>query len=61
VIDVSLARRLVDSQFSQWSDLPITTVELDGWDNRTFRPGDELGRQRQRRREGALLCSCSPG
>jgi aminoglycoside phosphotransferase (APT) family kinase protein len=42
MIDVSLARRLVDSQFPQWSDLPITAVEFDGWDNRTFRLGSEL-------------------
>jgi aminoglycoside phosphotransferase (APT) family kinase protein len=41
-IDVALARRLVDSQFPRWSHLPITTVELDGWDNRTFRLGSEL-------------------
>jgi aminoglycoside phosphotransferase (APT) family kinase protein len=42
VIDVSLARRLVDSQFPQWSHLPIAPVEFDGWDNRTFRLGSEL-------------------
>jgi aminoglycoside phosphotransferase (APT) family kinase protein len=42
VIDASLARRLIDSQFPQWSDLPITEVELNGWDNRTFRLGSEL-------------------
>jgi aminoglycoside phosphotransferase (APT) family kinase protein len=41
-IDAALARRLVDRQFPQWADLPITTVELDGWDNRTFRLGSEL-------------------
>jgi aminoglycoside phosphotransferase (APT) family kinase protein len=41
-IDVPLARRLVDSQFPLWSDLPITEVEVDGWDNRTFRLGSEL-------------------
>jgi aminoglycoside phosphotransferase (APT) family kinase protein len=41
-IDVSLARRLVDSQFPQWSDLPIAAVESDGWDNRSFRLGSEL-------------------
>jgi aminoglycoside phosphotransferase (APT) family kinase protein len=41
-IDLPLARRLVDSQFSLWSDLPITEVEADGWDNRTFRLGREL-------------------
>jgi len=42
VIDVSLVRRLVDSQFPQWSHLPIAAVEFDGWDNRTFRLGSEL-------------------
>jgi aminoglycoside phosphotransferase (APT) family kinase protein len=41
-IDAALARRLVDSQFPQWAGLPITPVELDGWDNRTFRLGAEL-------------------
>jgi aminoglycoside phosphotransferase (APT) family kinase protein len=41
-IDASLARRLVDSQFPQWSDLPIAPVEVDGWDNRSFRLGSEL-------------------
>jgi aminoglycoside phosphotransferase (APT) family kinase protein len=41
-IDARLARRLIDSQFPQWSDLPITVVELDGWDNRSFRLGSEL-------------------
>lgn len=42
LIDAALVRRLVDSQFPQWSDLPISGVELDGWDNRTFRLGDAL-------------------
>jgi aminoglycoside phosphotransferase (APT) family kinase protein len=41
-IDAALARRLIDSQFPQWSDLPIAAVEFDGWDNRTFRLGSEL-------------------
>jgi aminoglycoside phosphotransferase (APT) family kinase protein len=41
-IDAPLARRLVDSQFPQWSDLPITAVDSDGWDNRRFRLGSEL-------------------
>jgi len=41
-IDACLARRLVDSQFPQWSHLPIGSVELDGWDNRSFRLGSEL-------------------
>jgi aminoglycoside phosphotransferase (APT) family kinase protein len=41
-IDAALARRLVDSQFPQWAGLAIRPVELPGWDNRTFRLGDEL-------------------
>jgi aminoglycoside phosphotransferase (APT) family kinase protein len=41
-IDAALARRLIDRQFPRWSHLPIAGVELDGWDNRTFRLGSEL-------------------
>ena len=41
-IDVALVRRLVATQFPQWADLPITPVELDGWDNRTFHLGDHM-------------------
>ncbi len=41
-IDTELARRLIKAQFPQWADLPVTPVEFDGWDNRTFRLGDEL-------------------
>lgn len=41
-INVALVRRLVATQFPQWVDLPITPVELDGWDNRTFHLGDHM-------------------
>ena len=41
-IDEHLARRLVDGQFPQWADLPITPVELSGVDNRTFRLGRQM-------------------
>jgi len=41
-VDAALARRLVAAQFPQWADLEIAPVELDGWDNRTFRLGPEL-------------------
>ncbi len=41
-IDVSLVRRLVAGQFPQWADLPIKPVEFDGWDNRTFRLGEDM-------------------
>ena len=42
MIDEHLARRLVDDQFPQWAALPITPVELDGVDNRTFRLGSGM-------------------
>jgi aminoglycoside phosphotransferase (APT) family kinase protein len=40
--DRALAARLVAAQFPQWAHLPVREVELSGWDNRTFRLGDEL-------------------
>jgi aminoglycoside phosphotransferase (APT) family kinase protein len=41
-INVELASRLVAEQFPQWADLPVVPVALNGWDNTTFRLGDEL-------------------
>jgi aminoglycoside phosphotransferase (APT) family kinase protein len=41
-IDAALVARLVAAQFPQWSDLPVAPVEVDGWDNRTYRLGDDL-------------------
>ncbi len=41
-IDTHLAQELVASQFPEWAQLPIERVRLNGWDNRTFRLGDEL-------------------
>lgn len=41
-ISADLVKRLVASQFPQWSELPVTPVEVDGWDNRTYRLGTEL-------------------
>ncbi|MFJ2766307.1 aminoglycoside phosphotransferase family protein [Streptomyces sp. NPDC087300] len=40
-IDAALVRRLVAVQFPQWSGLSVTPVEVDGWDNRTYRLGDD--------------------
>lgn len=37
-----LVGRLVASQFPQWADLPVSPVELDGWDNTTFRLGTTM-------------------
>ncbi len=41
-INADLVRRLIDSQFPQWSHLPVRPVDHGGCDNRTFRLGDEL-------------------
>ncbi len=41
-IDTDLVRRLITSQFPRWSDLLITEVLPNGWDNRTFRLGDRM-------------------
>src|SRR5882757_7797106 len=41
-MDAAVGRLLVASQFPQWGDLPVTPVKLDGWDNRTYRLGDDL-------------------
>lgn len=37
-----LAARLVATQFPQWAHLPVSPVELAGWDNTTFRLGDHM-------------------
>lgn len=37
-----MVRSLVSEQFPQWSELPIRPVEVQGWDNRTFRLGDRM-------------------
>ncbi len=42
IIDAALAHGLVASQFPKWKDLPIQSVALSGWDNRTFHLGDEM-------------------
>jgi aminoglycoside phosphotransferase (APT) family kinase protein len=41
-IDAAQVKRLIAAQFPQWSDLPVTPVAVDGWDNRTYRLGDDL-------------------
>ena len=41
-ITSSLVRLLVSEQFPQWSELPIRPVDVQGWDNRTFRLGDRM-------------------
>lgn len=41
-IDAPLASRLVAEQFPQWAELEVRPVVPGGWDNRTFRLGEEL-------------------
>jgi aminoglycoside phosphotransferase (APT) family kinase protein len=41
-ITAEVAARLVAGQFPQWAALPVVPVELNGWDNTTFRLGSEL-------------------
>jgi len=41
-INVSLVGQLVAAQFPQWADLVIKPVEFDGWDNRTYRLGEDM-------------------
>jgi aminoglycoside phosphotransferase (APT) family kinase protein len=41
-ITPALVSRLVADQFPQWADLPVRPVEHDGWDNATFRLGEDM-------------------
>ena len=41
-IDTALVRALVEGQFPQWAALPIRPVERSGWDNRSFRLGEDM-------------------
>jgi aminoglycoside phosphotransferase (APT) family kinase protein len=41
-ITPELVSRLVAAQFPRWAGLPVRPVELDGWDNATFRLGEEM-------------------
>ena len=39
-ITPGLVSRLVTAQFPQWAGLPVRPVDVDGWDNATFRLGE---------------------
>ncbi|MEU4420088.1 aminoglycoside phosphotransferase family protein [Actinoplanes sp. NPDC024001] len=41
-IDAALVKRLIAAQFPRWADLPVAPVAVDGWDNRTYRLGDDM-------------------
>lgn len=40
-IDAELVRRLVQAQFPHWAHLPVEPIIPGGWDNRTFRLGED--------------------
>lgn len=40
-IDADLVVRLLRAQFPHWAELPVARVEPGGWDNRSFRLGDD--------------------
>ncbi|MFE4538698.1 aminoglycoside phosphotransferase family protein [Streptomyces scopuliridis] len=41
-IDAALVKRLITAQFPQWEHLPVVPVAVDGWDNRTYRLGEDM-------------------
>lgn len=41
-IDAELVERLVSAQFPRWSGLEVRPVRVDGWDNRTYRLGEDM-------------------
>lgn len=41
-IDVNLVQRLIQAQFPQWAELSIHPVAQGGWDNRSFRLGQDM-------------------
>ena len=41
-ITPELVEGLVATQFPEWAGLPVTPVEVDGWDNTTFRLGSSM-------------------
>ena len=42
LITSGLVAALIREQFPQWSERVVVPVEPGGWDNRTFRLGDDL-------------------
>jgi len=41
-IDERVVAELVEEQFPRWANMPVRAVARQGWDNRTFRLGDDL-------------------
>lgn len=53
-IDAALARRLVDTQFPQWAQLPLKLLDPAGSDHVIYRLGEELS-VRLPRHAGAVM------
>jgi len=41
-VDERVVAELVEEQFPRWANMPVRAVARQGWDNRTFRLGDDL-------------------
>ncbi len=41
-ITAELVSRLIATQFPHWAHLQVAPVEVDGWDNTTYRLGDDM-------------------
>lgn len=41
-VDIGLVEQLIAAQFPQWSELQVRPVDKQGWDNSTFRMGDDM-------------------
>ncbi len=41
-VSAATVRRLIGTQFPQWADLPVRRVDVDGWDNHSFRLGTDM-------------------
>ncbi|UMO99298.1 aminoglycoside phosphotransferase family protein [Amycolatopsis sp. EV170708-02-1] len=41
-VDAAQVRGLLGEQFPEWAGLPVRPVAESGWDNRTFRIGDDM-------------------
>lgn len=42
MIDVTWVNRLIADQFPRWQNLSVRAVTHGGWDNHTFRSGDDM-------------------
>lgn len=41
-ITADLVAQLIAKRFPQWADLPVRPIDSYGWDNTTFRLGEEM-------------------